>query len=125
MLSCSYDFEFDGDGWFWTPGEDFSTLKSSRAKRCCSCKELVKPGSQCVELDRYRWPKSEIEERIYGECADIQIASWYLCEKCGEQFLNLTDLGYCYNIGENVMDMLKEYQLETGFDPDRVPGFAA
>ena len=118
-LSCSCSFEFDGDGWFWTCNNDFTELKSKRRKRCCSCNELISVGAECVELERFRWPRDDIEVRIYGECEDIQIASWYLCEKCGEHFLNLDALGYCYNIGDNVMDNLREYHKMTGFEPQQ------
>jgi len=114
-LSCSCDFEFDGDGWFWTCNDKFTLFKHKRRKRCCSCNELISIDSECVELERFRWAKDDIEISIYGDCEDIPIASWYLCDQCGEHFLNLTYLGYCYNIGDNVMDMLDEYQKLTGF----------
>ena len=95
--------------------DNFSKLSSSRSKRCCSCKILINPGKTCIELSRFRWPKSEIEIKIFGEGSELKIASWYLCEQCGEHFLNLTSIGFCYRAGENIMEMLKEYQEMTGF----------
>jgi hypothetical protein len=61
-----------------------------------------------------RGPSSEIEVNILGEDAEIMIAPWHHCEKCGEQFLNLTALGYCVTPSDNMMDLLAEYRDEHG-----------
>ena len=115
-LSCSCG-EWNGDGWSWRCENDFTILKGARRKRCCSCKELINIGAECVELERLRYPITEVEERIYGEEGEINIASWYLCERCGEIYLNLDALGYCYNIGDDLREDLREYHQMTGFVP--------
>ena len=107
-LSCSCS-DWDGEGWYYIQAtEDFTKLSTSRGKRCCSCKELVSIGSDCLKFKRYRGPTSDIEERICGD--EVQIAPWFMCEKCGEQYMNLEALGYCIYIGDNMLDLLGEYR---------------
>ena len=114
-LTCSCN-EWEGEGWFWICDEKFTTLKTKKRKRCSSCKSLIDIDTECIEFDRYRGPVSDVEERIYGEDGQIKIAPWYMCEKCGEQYLNLSAAGFCINLGEdNMLDLLKEYQEMTGF----------
>ena len=114
-LSCSCpDFspENPGDWWYFIPS-DFSKLKTDKRKRCCSCNELINIGSDCLDFWRERLPYTEIEERISGEI--IQISSLYMCETCGEIYLNLSDLGYCIDIKSNMQKCLEEYHAITGF----------
>lgn len=111
MLSCSCSDDFDS--WWYLGPNDFTVLNTSRRKRCCSCKKLIDIGSQCVELQRYRSPLSDIEEQIYFD--EVPIASWWLCEWCGEMYFNFEALGYCYYAGDSLNEMLKEYWELTGF----------
>ena len=117
MLSCNYDD--DNAEWFYYPPNDFSKLETLRGKRCTSCGVLVKPRDLVIKLPRTRSPRSEIEERIYGDGPEaVPMATWYLCEACGEIFLNLYELGYCLDPTELMADYLSEYQEETGFNPE-------
>ena len=115
MLSCECDFYSDDwlDWWYYQP-EDFSTLQTTRRKRCVSCNELIDIGSVVVEFERFRHSKDDIEERCKGD--EVQLASWYMCEKCGEQALNLLALGFCVELPQNMFDLLKEYHEMTGFE---------
>lgn len=126
-LSCECD-EWDGNGWYYIvkskllsevpfvvdgkevwDQEFFFPLDVKRARRCKSCQELIKVGENCIEFLRHISTEGdEIKERIYGE--EMEIASWYHCEKCGEQYLNLESLGYCVDISENMFELLKEYR---------------
>ena len=92
---------------------DFITFTKNRRKRCVSCKELIDIGEPCLEFDRYRMPLNDIEEAICGD--EVQQACEYLCEHCGEMFLNLSSLGYCYELGDPLAKMLEEYWDLTGF----------
>lgn len=112
-LSCSCG-EWDGEGWFYIPPDDFTIFQKPKRKRCCSCQELINKGALSLEFKRYRAPKDDMETRIFGYDAEIKIASWFMCEKCGEQYLNLEALGFCINIEENMFDLLKEYQENYG-----------
>lgn len=66
-----------------------------------------------MAFERYRSPLSDIEERIQGD--EVSLADWYLCESCGEIFLNLNAIGYCYYLGDDIRENLKEYWDLTGF----------
>lgn len=125
--SCDYEYEFEPGEWtYWyedTSG--FIHLETSRRKRCCSCNDLIDIGSLCVKYPRLRYPYNEIEARIQtgGDLDDslseepqIPIACHYHCEKCGEIYMNLTDIGYnCLAPCEDMNETLKEYHEITGF----------
>jgi hypothetical protein len=117
-LSCTCPYEDYGDAeWYYWEPEKFSVLKFFRSKRCVSCQELIPYGSLGLEFNRFRFPLNDIEDRIYGYDAEIPLASWYMCESCGEIFLNLTAIGYCFQLCRNI-DMpgsLKQYQEISGF----------
>ena len=113
MLSCSCynDYQY----WYSPIPECFETFQKSRRKRCISCKELIEKGSDCVRFDCYRSPNHEIEENVHGD--EVPIADKFMCEPCGEIFLNLSALGYCLEIGHNVKEDLEDYWKITGFNP--------
>lgn len=112
-LSCACDF--DEDGWWYEAPDDFSVFPQGRRKRCCSCHKLIDAGTQCVEFPRVRYAATDIEERIYGDT--VVLASWYMCEWCGEMYFNLEALGYCHWLGDSIKENLEEYWELTGFDP--------
>ncbi len=116
MLTCAYSDEdheyYPGQYAYWIP-EDFVKFQATRRKRCCSCKVLIDQETDCLQFDRFRYPSSDIEERMYGN--EVPLASWFMCESCGEIYLNLQDLGYCLDIEEDMRDLLKEYHQLTGF----------
>lgn len=111
MLSCSCDF--NSDGWYYYLPDGFSRFSRKRRKRCCSCHQFIEIGAQCVEFLRYRTAITEVEERICGD--EIKLASWYMCEWCGEMFFNLESLGYCLTLGDSMKKSLKDYWNLTGF----------
>jgi len=113
MLTCSCDY--NDSGWYYYTPNDFTVFTQKRRKRCCSCGKFLNFGNQSIEFGRYRQPISDIEERICGD--EIKMASWFMCEGCGEIFLNLADLGYCHHLGCDVGEDLKEYWCMTGFIP--------
>lgn len=113
-LSCTCDYMDidDPDWWFYEPN-DFSIFQKKRRKRCNSCGRLIDIGSPCLEFLRDRPPCTDIEEMIVGD--DVPIASLYFCEWCGEQYFNLSDLGYCLTPEDDMIKCLKEYYELTGF----------
>ena len=113
MLSCSC--EWDGDGWYYIPRREFTITPIGRRKRCCSCKKLIGYLEECIQLDRFRDPLTDVEERIWGD--SVQMAPWFLCEQCSEIYLNLDAIGYCYLAGEDLRANLKDYWDLTGFKP--------
>lgn len=109
-LSCSCDGNYD---WYYIPPDDYSTFLEKRRKRCSSCNELVNIGETIAEFSCHRQPKDEIEERIYGECGEIDIANKILCEKCAGIYFSLQELGFeCVSPVENMRDLAKEH-IET------------
>jgi hypothetical protein len=114
MLSCSCH---DGCSWWYTYKEDFIKLETNKRKRCCSCKVLIDKGSEVIAIERWRNPNTDIEERIHGD--EVPLAFNYLCEKCGEIFLNLQAYGYCgIDPSENMQELLEEHWEYTGFTPE-------
>ena len=114
-LSCTCN-QWDGDPgtWCYYVPDDFSQFDGKRRKRCSSCRCLIDKGADCLEFVRERAPYTEIEANITGE-DQIQIASLFLCEKCGEPYLNLSALGYCISPTDDVHRLLEEYHELTGF----------
>lgn len=111
---CNNDLDVGDFAWVYYDPRDFTITKTGRRKRCCSCEELINTCSPALEFERCRAPRHPIEESIYGD--EVDIASWWMCEKCGEIFLNLTSVGFCVNIIENDMQsLLKEYHKLSGF----------
>ena len=114
MLSCSGPYAFEDCGkWYYCSPNDFSLFDRKKRVRCCSCNTLIEIGAQCVKFFRRRCPRSDIEEKIYG--SEIKLAPWFMCERCGEIFLNLDSLGYCIWLGENMQENLEDYWRLTGF----------
>lgn len=116
-LSCSCSFDKDdlvpGELYYYYPS-DFTTLKARRRKRCVSCKTLIEINSIVIEFENFRHPTDEIEMRCKGD--EIRMASTFMCEKCGEIFLNLTALEFCVDIHSSSMaECLSEYHEMTGF----------
>lgn len=102
--------------------EDFEELKTSTRKRCTSCKTLIEIGAVTVPFDWFKVPEHEVEINIYGEDGQIQRARTYLCETCGEIYLNLITLGYCLNNDDDMREMLKEYHLLDKAERDKKHG---
>lgn len=114
MLSCSSVYDDDsGDGWYYYPPHDFSTFRRKKRKRCCSCGQFIEIGAQSVSFDRYRSSRSDIEERIYGD--EVSLADFFMCESCGEIYFNLSSIGYEIQLGDNMLNLLLEYQKMTSF----------
>ena len=117
-LSCECrDWDWEGDGWGYYYPEDIITLQTKRRRRCCSCRVLIDIGADCVKFNRIRYPQDEIEEKIHGEDGEILLAPWYMCSICGEIYLNLTTIGYCPQINDDMREDIKEYHQMTGWKP--------
>jgi hypothetical protein len=103
-LSCDCDYDYDSDWYYFIP--KWFTCSINHQK-CCSCKKDILAGTELLEF--------EIEG--YNEITDelINLSSKYMCEKCGEIFLNLDALDYCIMLGDNMHELLKEYQKITKF----------
>jgi len=107
-LACSCDYD-DPDWWYEEVGE-VAPLATKRPRRCCSCKDRIAVGEDCAAIPRYRRPGYDtIEERIYGEGGEVQMATWYLCDRCAGLYESLDSLGFCDLIGQNLIEVCREY----------------
>lgn len=116
MLSCSC-FEIDDAELYYYPPNDFSKLSTKRARRCSSCKALIPVGSTCLKFTRERCAKDDIEYRIYGDGPEIVMPPWFLCEACGEIYLNLEAAGFCLCPQDDMRENLREYWELSKFKP--------
>lgn len=119
--SCDYDYDLEPGMWMYYPDgktpHDFMNFSSSRRKRCCSCGRLIDIGAVCVRHPRYRYPHTEVEARINGADWDlceeptIRMADHIQCERCGEIYFNLFELGFeCLMPNEDMEKALEEYK---------------
>lgn len=106
-LSCSCPTVDDAEWWWYSP-EDYSTFKASRRKRCKSCGTLINQGAVCTEFRRSR-QSTYMEEKIFGFSDDIELASWFHCEKCADLYFSLSELGFCVSPEDDMRELVKEY----------------
>lgn len=106
-INCSCEAEdFE---WYYIPDEDYSTLNTPRRKRCQSCNVLIPLNSMVLKLNRFRSPKSDIEENVYGN--EVPLADGYLCEECADLFFSVDTMSICisFHTGKSIQEMLEEY----------------
>ena len=101
MLSCSCEFDIEIDEPFHYIPKEFVVFKKLRRKRCISCAELIEHKSECVE---FKWQKQDESGN------EIEMASTFMCGDCGEKYLNLTSIGYCIDLGENMEYYMEQYR---------------
>ena len=111
MLSC--DCFYDSDAWYYDTSNHFITYKKLQRKKCCSCGKKINFGDACVKFNRYRNARNDIEERIYK--GEVPLALYFMCEKCGEIYLNLSVLRFCLDIKKPMTEALMDYWKLTGF----------
>lgn len=105
-LSCSCN-DGDDERMFYFCPNDYIKFQRARRVRCCSCKELIDVGAICTKFQRYRSPLYDIEQRIYGD--EVELSEKFMCETCSDLYFSLDELGFCYNLGDNVHKLVKEY----------------
>jgi hypothetical protein len=120
MLSCDCgDLYAEPGDWFYdgNSSRDYSTLTTSRRKRCCSCKELIDLGAIVGRFTRSKIPGHDIEVLIWGEEGEIPMATDYMCETCYDLCLSLEELGFCVFPRDNQRELVKEYARDYGPQP--------
>lgn len=110
-ISCSCDLEpTDGSWWFY----GYNTIKplpNKRSCRCDSCKSMIRPGDNCIIEPRYRFPISEIEERIHGD--EVSIRPLRYCEECSDIYLLISSMDACCNWDKDLWNQLQKH-IEIG-----------
>ena len=81
-------------------------------KRCCSCGDIICVLDDILEFYMYRLPKSDIEENIYHE--GVPISNKFMCEECSGLYLALSELGYCVDIWEPMVDQVEQHNNMRG-----------
>lgn len=111
-LSCDIDFDDEGDRWWYGP-QDESALATKRSRKCCSCGQKISVGDISRKVNRYRRPTEFEEDR--GICFDeVPLASWYLCETCGDLADSITEQGLCYTLGnDSLKNQIAEYRSDN------------
>lgn len=121
-LSCDYDGDGDGSDWFWTQPATESPLATKRSRKCCSCGQKILPGQLSREISRFRPPSERcnyIEQSIYGD--EVPMASWYFCEPCGDLSESISELGFCYALGESLKQQIADYREEEAVYKRKTP----
>ncbi len=106
--SCSHD---DDAPWYYLDPKDYRTYPvAARRKKCSSCRNQIKGGAVCTEFKRYRYPVTDVENKIFGEDGEIWRASMWLCEECSDLYFSFVELGYeCVAPWENMRELAEEY----------------
>ena len=114
-LFCSTGGDYDGCDWWWYPPADEAPLNTKRSRKCCSCGEKVGVGDTARRILRFR-PPTEFEETRGIACDEVPLADWYLCETCGDLADSLSELGFCYHLGngESLKQQIADYRRDEG-----------
>jgi hypothetical protein len=105
-LSCGCDE--DSCTWFFFPPKDYTSAHVIGRRHRCTCGDLIDHGSTCLKFDIFRYPTSDIEERIYGD--EVPLAARWLCERCADLYFSFVELGFdCVNPEENMLELIAEY----------------
>lgn len=111
-LFCDTGGDYDGADWWWYQPKDEAPLATKRSRKCCSCREKIAVGATARKITRYR-PATEWED-MRGLGDEVQLSDWYLCETCGDIADSLSELGFCYTLGdgESLKAQIYEYRKE-------------
>ncbi len=112
MLACDCDYGDDCE-WWHDGGGEVKPLATKRMRRCCSCKDRIAVGDDCMPFARWRTVKDysdpEVLVRIYGEGGEIALPTWYLCDRCAGLYESLDGLGFCNLLGQDMREVCREY----------------
>lgn len=120
-LTCGVYGDIDGADWWLYEPSDEVPLVTKRSRKCCSCDGKISVGETARKVRRFR-PATDWEEcRGLGD--EVEIAAWYLCEICGDLSESLTELGFCYDLGdgqESLQQQIAQYRGDEAVDRERL-----
>lgn len=110
-LSCFCEYQGEPGDVLWDRPLDYSVTRILHARRCASCQSVILNGDTVAAFYRYKVPESDIELKIYGETdeAGPKRATHYHCERCGDLYFSLVELGYCVDIYNDMRELVREY----------------
>lgn len=119
-LFCDAGYDStDGADWWWYQPDDEAPLATKRSRKCCSCGAKVSVGDTARKVRRYR-PATEWEE-MRGLGDEVQLADWYLCETCGDLADSISELGFCYSLGDgSLAEQIAECRREEAAHRERL-----
>ena len=112
-LSCECGDNEDSDlGWYEKPN-DFSKIRETAV--CSSCQAKIEIGETVIRIDGYRNPDEDeqIQWNI-GEEHEVPLDTVYLCEKCGDLYFSLDEMGFCVSPHDDMDELLAEYHENYG-----------
>ena len=113
-LTCSCDWDYGDYTWFYEPPEDYTVLATKRSRKC-SCGTRIVVGDLCTKFRRWRHPKYDVEDRIYGDDGEIPLAPRFLCERCSDLYWSFSELGFeCVGPDEIMPELVREYAATYG-----------
>jgi predicted RNA-binding Zn-ribbon protein involved in translation (DUF1610 family) len=106
VLAC--DCDSDECEWWYDATAPVLPLATKRMRRCCSCKDRIAVGDDCMKFRRWRCPNEDsVAWRIYQD--EEPLAAWYLCDRCAGLYESLDSLGYCGLLGQDLRKVCREY----------------
>jgi hypothetical protein len=114
-LFCDAGYDHDGADWWWYQPDDEAPLATKRSRKCCSCGQKVGVGDTARRILRFRAPTDfEYTRGLADE--EVPLADWYLCETCGDLADSLSELGFCYHLGngESLKQQIADYRRDEG-----------
>lgn len=110
-LSCYCKYEPEPGDVLWDQPSDYKALDTKAPRKCCSCGAKLETGATVVEFPRHKVPDCDYEWARFGEEYEDgpKRASRWMCERCGDLYYSLDELGYCINPEEDQRELVKEY----------------
>lgn len=106
-LSCHCDGDYE---WYYTPADTYAPLATKRSRKCCSCGNRINVGDISVMFQRFYYAEwGTVAAKIHGEGSEVYMAPHYMCERCGDLYYSLDELGFCININDDMRDLVREY----------------
>jgi hypothetical protein len=109
-LYCEYPGSDGNFEWYFYTPDDYTLYFGTRSTRCRSCNARITPFDIVTEYFRFRYPRTDVEERIYGESGEVELATWYHCERCSDIAFSLTELGFGFELSDSMDNLLQEYR---------------
>jgi DNA-directed RNA polymerase subunit N (RpoN/RPB10) len=72
------------------------TCRKERVSDCCG--KHIKPDDGMYMQSMFDYAEAK------------PATPYFLCEPCGDMALNLFDIGFCFNLGEDIVQQWREYQ---------------
>ena len=122
-ISCTCDI--DDAAWYYEVNDHPIILDTRRSRKCVSCRARIAVGNTAYRISRYRPPRSDIEDRIYGD--EVPMADWFFCPSCHAIYQSLDKVNVCVDLGQDdLREALQEFNqlyAPKGFSL-KVPGHA-